>query len=91
MLGIFGNVPAFDGLFRKGFDLHSFGRKALRSIGNYYAENKTQIDAIEIYTFDYETGEPTQRRYTKAKIVDMIGFIEGTNMRSNFAPVEPAG
>lgn len=77
LLGVFGNVPAFDGFFRKGFGTHSFGKKSLLRIANFYEENKALIDSKEIYTFDYATARPTSRKYTKAKIIDMIGFIEG--------------
>src|SRR5438270_13228681 len=34
-------------------------------------------DNIEIFTFDYATGSPTHRKYSKAKIIDMIKNIEG--------------
>ncbi len=81
MLGVFGNVPAFDDFFRKGFLTHSLGKKSLILIAEFYEENKSLIDSIEIYTFDCATALPTQRKYTKAKIIDMIGFIEGINKR----------
>jgi hypothetical protein len=77
MLGVFGNVPAFDGFFRKGFGTHSFSKKSLHSIRRFYEANKSEIDKSEIYTFDYATGLTTNQKYTKAKIIDMIGFIEG--------------
>jgi hypothetical protein len=82
MLGVFGNVPAFDDFFRKGFDTHSFGKKSLRLISEFYKENKSEIDKSEIYTFDYATGRTTNRRYTKAKIIDMIGFMEGMKRKA---------
>jgi len=28
-------------------------------------------------TLDFHTGEPTQRRYSRVKVIDMIFFIEG--------------
>jgi hypothetical protein len=77
MLGVFGNVPAFDDFFRKGFGTHSFGKKSLLLIAKFYEENKGLIDSTEIYTFDHATAHATHRKYTKAKIIDMIGFIEG--------------
>lgn len=76
MLGVFGNVPAFDDNFRKGFDCYSFGKKNLKRIKRFYDEHNTQIDSKIIYTFDFN-GTETKRRYTKAKIIDMIGFIKG--------------
>jgi hypothetical protein len=76
MLGVFGNVPAFDNNFRKGFHCYSFGEKNLRMIKKFYNKYNTQIDAKIILTLDFN-GNETNRRYTKAKIIDMIGFIKG--------------
>ncbi len=76
MLGIFGNAPAFDNNFRKGFGCCSFGKKNLKLIKKFYNEHKTQIDTKVIYTIDFN-GNETKRQYTKAKIIDMIGFIKG--------------
>ncbi len=76
MLGIFGNVPAFDANFRKGFGCHSFGKKSLKKIGTFYENHRDQIDRQVIYTFDF-SGDETGRRYTKAKIIDMIFFTKG--------------
>jgi hypothetical protein len=75
MLGVFGNIPAFDDNFKKGFG-HSFGRNGLKMISKFYDDHKTRIDAKEIYTFDF-SGNETKRRYTKAKIIDMIFFTKG--------------
>jgi hypothetical protein len=35
----------------------------------------------KIDIFDFTTGKETQRKYTKAKIIDMICFIEGQNKK----------
>ena len=83
MLGVFGNVPAFDDFFRKGFGAHSFIKKSLRLINRFYEVNKSEIDKFEIYTFDYTTGLITNQKYTKAKIIDMIGFMEGLNKKTS--------
>lgn len=82
MLGIFANVPAFDTFFRNGLKTHSFGRKSLKYINEFYNENYEVIDKYhnQIFTFDFNTGKETERKYTRAKIIDMIGFIEGTNL-----------
>jgi hypothetical protein len=45
-------------------------------IKKFYNEHNTQIDAKVIHTFDFN-GTETKRQYTKAKIIDMIGFIKG--------------
>ncbi|MCG9875388.1 MAG: hypothetical protein MH321_11455 [Leptospiraceae bacterium] len=77
MLGVFANVPAYDAYFRKGFKVHSFGHKTLRMIADFYEENKNIINKLKIMTLDFSSGKETSRRYTKAKIIDMICFIEG--------------
>ena len=78
MLGAFGNVPAFDANFKKGFSVATFGLKALRKIGAFYREHGKVIDAYRIPTLDFVSGEPTHRSYTRAKVIDMAFFVEGT-------------
>jgi hypothetical protein len=76
MLGVFGNVPAFDTYFRAGF--HSdFGPTAFSRLGEFYQEHADIIEHHRIPTLDFQTGQPTHRRYSRAKIIDMIFFIEG--------------
>lgn len=82
MLGVFSNVPAYDDFFRKGFNVHSFGKKSLRMIAKFYEDNKETIDKYKIRTFDFSTGKETRRKYTKAKIIDMVCFIEGQNKQA---------
>lgn len=79
MLGVFGNVPAFDTYFKSGSNLGTFNRQALQQISVFYKKRKKIIDdeAKKIKTFEYQTGKNDSRQYTKAKIVDMIFFIEG--------------
>jgi len=77
MLGVFGNVPAFDTNFKNGFQVATFGPKALRKIGAFYQEHADLIDRYRIPTLDFVTGEPTRRSYTRAKVIDMAFFIEG--------------
>jgi hypothetical protein len=45
MLGVFGNIPASDTNFRKGFRVSTFGPKSLRKIGDFYHANGGLIDA----------------------------------------------
>jgi hypothetical protein len=78
MLGVFGNVPAFDTQFKKGFGVSTFGKKSLRKIFGFYQANRVAIDSYKIHTFDFISGQETSVRYTHAKIIDMIGFVEGT-------------
>lgn len=77
MLGVFGNVPAFDTNFKNGFRVTTFGPKALRKIGAFYQEHAKVIDRYRIPTLDFVTGEPTRCSYTRAKVIDMAFFIEG--------------
>lgn len=79
MLGIFGNVPAFDTNFCNGFKMRTFNPNSLKQIAKIYQDNKEIIDNYKICTFDFKTGKISGRRYTKAKIIDMVGFIEGLN------------
>ena len=85
MLGVFGNVPAFDTYFRAGFCAATFGPKAFGRLGRFYAEHTDTIERHRIPTLDFHTGERTQRRYSRAKIIDMIFFIEGGG--SGLAPL----
>jgi hypothetical protein len=91
MLGIFGCVPAFDGFFtdtfgrlfrKKGCAFSTFSKDALKKIGKFYGDHDTTINRLarETRTIDFQTGNQTDRRYTKAKIVDMIGFQKGRNV-----------
>ena len=82
MLGVFGNVPAFDTNFRKGFKAHgccTFGEDSLKAIADFYRVNSEIIDHFHcaIHTIEFNTGQDTPRLYTRAKIVDMVFFVEG--------------
>jgi hypothetical protein len=83
MLGIFGNVPAFDTNFTKGCRTAgiaaTFGPKALEQIGVFYKENAALIESYrrQLTTLDFVTGEHTGRCYTRAKLIDMVFFMEG--------------
>ena len=79
MLGVFGNVPAFDTCFRRGFGVNTFGKRALEKIADFYEKNKAIIEKNRVRTLDFATGQPTGRLYTRAKVIDMIFFIEGIN------------
>lgn len=76
MLGVFGNVPAFDSYFRAGSGISTFGQHSLKQIGTFYQAHSEVFDR-EIMTLDFHSGEPTPRFYPRAKLMDMIFFIEG--------------
>jgi hypothetical protein len=77
MLGTMGCVPAFDTYFKIGFGCSTFGSKALRRIAQFYRDHSEVIERHREPTLEFDTGEPTVRRYTRAKVIDMIFFIEG--------------
>lgn len=77
MLGVFGCVPAFDTYFKKGFGVWRFDLKALRRVASFYEENADAIESHRVPTLDFSTGERTARLYTRAKMIDMIFFVEG--------------
>jgi hypothetical protein len=77
MLGVFGNVPAFDTYFRNGFGGSTFNSKLLDRIGHFYRDYSDIIEKYRINTLDFLSGKPTKRKYSRAKVIDMIFFIEG--------------
>ena len=77
MLGVFGCVPAFDGNFERGFGVSTFGRGALVRIGQFYKENSEAIERNRVTTLRFETGTATTFVYTRAKVIDMIFFVQG--------------
>ena len=79
MLGVFGCVPAFDRYFRIGFNCQTLCRRALTRIGEFYEDNQAEIDDQKVFTIDFATGLDTERRYSRAKIIDMIFFQEGVS------------
>jgi hypothetical protein len=77
MLGAFGCVPAFGTYFKKGFGVSTFGSKALRKVGDFYTANAEVIDRNRVHTLEFDSGAPGPRRYTRAKVIDMIFFVAG--------------
>lgn len=77
MLGAFGCVPAFDTNFKKGFGVSTFGPKALRKIGEFYAANADVIERNRVPTLEFASGQTTKRKYTRAKVIDMVFFVAG--------------
>jgi len=78
MLGVFGSVPAFDTLFKRGLGVATFGPKALRAVSRFYTEFADLIEKYRVPTLGFNSGSPTTRLYTRAKVIDMIFFIEGS-------------
>jgi len=76
MLGVFGNVPAFDRFFRAGFGSYSLGEAALKKIWTYFNHYSEEIAKITPMTIDFD-GAQTTRSYTQEKVIDMVFFVEG--------------
>lgn len=77
MLGVFGCVPAFDSYFKRGFGVSEFNRSAFGRLGQFYDENAEVIERNRVPTLEFATGTDTARRYSRAKVIDMIFFVEG--------------
>jgi hypothetical protein len=79
MLGVFGCVPAFDTYFVAGSALRTFNRRSLFELGRFYGTHREVIERNRINTLDFATGQPTARRYSRAKVIDMIFFTQGSH------------
>lgn len=89
MLGVWGNTPAFDKYFIKTFKgnfkskpaFTSFNSTALIALKNFYTENKTLIEELRrgYGKFNFRIKKETKILYTRAKIIDMIGFGHSYN------------
>jgi hypothetical protein len=78
MLGVFGCVPAFDSYFRRGIGTSGFRPAGMRKVHDYWARNVDLVEQHRVRTLDFGTGAHTERRYTQAKVIDMIFFVEGS-------------
>lgn len=85
MLGVFGNVPAYDNYFinwiKQAPDKNiarNFSRESLLAIKKYYVENlEKSMNRIEkIETLDY-SAKSSKIYYTKAKLLDIYGYCNG--------------
>jgi hypothetical protein len=77
MLGVFGCVPAFDTYFKTGSGLSTFGQKALQRVERFYREHAELIERYRVPTLVFADGGTTTYHYTRAKVIDMIFFMEG--------------
>ena len=87
LLGVFGFIPAYDQYFANSFreifqgtcGFRKVNKKSLNCIELFYNENKEIIDAESksITTIDFTTGNKSEIKYPKAKIIDMYGFSKG--------------
>lgn len=77
MLGAFGVVPAFDQFFVRGFGERTLNQTSLQAIDAFVRNNRVAIEAAQASTIRFRTGEASGHRYTAAKVLDMVFFIEG--------------
>ncbi len=83
ILGITGSIPAYDRYFSIGlFSTTSrrLTRSSLEDISHFYKHYKKEIDKFSFKenTLDEaQKGKKTNILYTKAKIIDMVGYIQG--------------
>lgn len=77
MLGVFGSIPAYDAYFRSGFGSYRLDENSLMRVGRFYRANSEVIERHRVPTIDFASGCETERRYPRAKVIDMIFFIEG--------------
>jgi len=88
MLGVFGNVPAFDTYFKKGLGVSTFGKKSLRHVQTFYNDHQELIEKYRIPTLEFSSGKPSTRMYTRAKVIDMVFFVEGGAQPSHAADAQ---
>lgn len=96
MLGVFGNVPSYDTYFLIAMrnDIGgTLNMESLEKVGGFYKDNKNVIDRLskDIKTIDFLSDEEaklnyTKLNYTKAKIIDMYGFMKGLEIGENNKP-----
>ena len=60
-----------------GFGTAFLGESSLMRIGRFYRENTEVIERFRVPTLDFDSGAETDRKYPRAKVIDMIFFIEG--------------
>lgn len=86
MLGVYGNVPAFDTYFTNtfkkifpgyGFSNKDLKEKQLQGISNFYKDKQKIIDNCEFKVLSFNGDVIKDCYYTKAKIIDMYGFTNG--------------
>ena len=64
MLGVFGNVPAFDTYFKaSGIGVKKFNDNSLFEIQNFYKSHQSDFDSLNFKTIDF-SGNKTDNKYT---------------------------
>jgi hypothetical protein len=78
MLGAFGCTPAFDTYFKSGSGPSTFGQGALQRVERFYHEHEELIERYRVPRLAFARGRTNTRKYSRAKVIDMISFIEGS-------------
>lgn len=86
MLGVYSNIPAFDTNFCEAFrsifgnecGFRSVDDKSLSRLAMFYNENKSAFER-EIHIIGFN-GNPTNTKYNMVKLIDMYGFMKGTEL-----------
>lgn len=100
MLGVWGNVPAYDTYFQGTFRslsgdgkersaANKFDARSLTLLGDFYQQHAEEVDALArgCRTRDFATFDWTERTITRAKVVDMFGFQYTTMPTAAGVPV----
>lgn len=79
MFGVFSCIPAIDNnvgkYFKKRGSLRSI-RKAVETFGSFYENHKDLLKPKKITTSDWN-GQPYERRFNSARLLDMFAYSEG--------------
>ncbi|MBP2045113.1 hypothetical protein [Methanobacterium aggregans] len=77
MLGIFGNIPVFDQYFKNSLKMKRVNKRSLMKLKEFYDENRSSFDSFDVHTLDFLTAEETDVPYTKARLLDIYGYMDG--------------
>ncbi len=76
MLGVYGNVPAFDQFFTAGLGVTTLGAKSLGLVRDYYRGNEAWLRSRKVRLLNFD-GTESDVEYPIAKLIDMIFFMKG--------------
>lgn len=86
MMGVYGNMPTFDGAFSKTFKgkctFTKVNKDNLEFIKEFYDNHINIFEKYKIKVFDFY-GNDTNYIYSKAKLIDMFSFIKSGKEENN--------
>jgi hypothetical protein len=77
MLEVFGNIPVFDQYFKNSMKMNKVSQRSLIKLREFYEENKSSFDSFDIHTLDFLSGKEIDVPYTKARLLDIYGYMNG--------------